>query len=382
MSNHVMQEECGDYRQYAVSGTPDLVGRQMSSFHRGIDTPRLDELSADQVRFARECAAEVERVHPSILRELEAWAEACKLPLDEALFYLSVGMTETSRRGRGRRPPSPAPDKDPESRGCSTVGVMTADGPAVGRNFDLHYSVNVRHLISTSVDGYLGHAGMFDGLVAGRTDGLNSAGLFVSLHTVRARPPERRKPGLFCVHLVRVVLETCRTAREAADRLRAMPHLSPFNYFLADEKDMLVVECHPERTALREAEDGILACANHYAHPEMSDLMYVAPPSSVARMEFLEEGAKTLLSPGDALGDELAEEPGDGFRAAATAARVDSGLAALMGDHSVPVCGHTETMSTLWSVIARPAERRVNYCLGAPCRNPYSRTISLKEEEQ
>lgn len=372
-----MQEECGDYRRYAVSGTPDEAGRQMSAHYRGTDGPRLAGLSAEQVDFARACAAEVERVHPPILQEVSAWADACGLPLDEALFYLSVGMTETSRRGRGRR--NPPPDQDPEARGCSTVGVMTGDSPVIGRNFDLYYKVSVRHLITTAVTGWLSHAGMFDGLVAGRTDGLNSAGLFVSLHTVRAKPPDRRKPGLFCVHLVRALLETCATAKEAADKLRAMPHLSPFNYFLADKSHMLVVECHPERTRVREPQGGVLACANHFAHPEMADLLYAVPPGSVARMAFLERGARELLET-DSLGghDDLDRHRGSHTHGATgRSASLEAGLACLMGDHTVPVCGHSETMATLWSVIARPASLEASYCLGAPCRNPYSCAVSL-----
>ena len=342
-----MQEAPGDYREYSLSGTPEEIGRQAAAYHRGWDGPATPDLTTEQVTFARACAAEVERAHPPILRELTAWAGTCGLPLDSALFYLSVGMTEKSKRGRSRRAP------DPEARGCSTVGVMTADGPVVGRNFDLYYRVATRHLISTGPEGFLSHAGMYDGLVAGRTDGMNSSGLFVSLHTVRAKPPARRNPGMFCVHLVRAVLETCKTAREAAERLQEFPHISSFNYFLADREEMLVVEAHPERTCVREAENGVLACANHYVHPGMGDFLYAVPPNSAARLDFLLDGVACLAS------------------------ECEPSIAALMGDHSVPVCGHTETMATLWSAIAVPALLKVSYCLGAPCRNDYSHVVSL-----
>ncbi len=202
----VMQEPSGIYQEYRVSGTPAEIGRQMAAHDRSQNGPRLEELSAEQVEFARACGREARRIHPPLFEELGAWAEACSLPLDEALFHFSVGMTETSRRGRSRRaasqaemaagPDLVAPAKDPESRSCSTIGLLTPEGPLIGRNFDLSRRVNVRHFISTVPDGYLPHAGMYDGLSAGRTDGMNSRGLFVSLHTVRARPPVRRKPGL------------------------------------------------------------------------------------------------------------------------------------------------------------------------------------------
>ena len=365
-----MQEKSGDYREYGVFGPPALIGQQMALHHHGPDGPRLDELSAEQVEFARSCAREVERAHRPLIQELTSWAEACTLPLDEALFYFSVGMTETSRRGRSRKNPTQAesaagPDHvaPAENRNCSTVGVMTRDGPVIGRNFDLHYRVRVRHLISTNPKGYLPHTGMYDGLVAGRTDGMNNAGLFASLHTVRAHPPGKRWPGLFCVYLVRTVLETCRTAHEAADRLQTMPHLSPFNYFLADPDEMLVVEAHPERTRVRHAVNGVLACTNHYTHPEMSDLLYAVPANSAARLAFLTQGVTSL-----------ALHPQGVVSPASPANREEAScrIASLMADHSVPVCWHTQTMSTLWSAIASPATGSIQYSLGAPCRNRYS----------
>ncbi len=119
----------------------------------------------------------------------------------------------------------------------------------------------------------------------------------MSLHTVRSKPPERRKPGLFCVHVARMVLETCSTAEEAAARIALLPHLASYNYFLADPNEMLVVEAHPERVRIRTADRGVLACANHYVHPDTVALMRAEPPKSRARQEFLTEGKTGGRSP-------------------------------------------------------------------------------------
>jgi hypothetical protein len=376
VAKDAMQESHGDYQVYGVRGDPSSIGLQMAEHHRGPDGPRLAELSDQQVQFGRLCAREVERVYSPILQELKAWASACNLPLDEALFYLSVGMTETSRRGRSRPNRSQAesaagpdhvapegPGKDPGSdcgetrtlaeRNCSTVGVMTKDGPVIGRNFDLDFRVKVRHLIRTETEDHLSHTGMYDGLVSGRTDGMNDAGLFASLHTVRSRPPEKRKPGFFCVHLVRMVLETCKTAKEAAERLLSVPHIAPFNYFLADRNEFLVFEAHPVRARVRLPENGVLACTNHFVHPEMSDLLYTVPANSAARLHFLKQGVLPLAF--------WASQE----QAAAT-------IASLMADHTVPVCWHAEVMSTLWSAIAGTATGYLRYALGAPCRTNFS----------
>lgn len=110
----------------------------------------------------------------------------------------------------------------------------------------------------------------------------------------------------------------------------SMPHISPFNYFLADRDDMLVVE----------------------AHPEMSDLLYAIPPNSAARLDFLVHGVTRLVETSG-----LTE--------------ASSTIAALMADHSIPVCWHTETMATLWSAVASPASGHIRYALGAPCRTAF-----------
>mgnify|MGYP005849917785 CR=1 FL=1 len=312
---------------------------------------------------------------------LASWADACDMPLDEALFYFSVGMTWTSRRGKSRRPAGKtdtsahlndgAPANPRESFGCSTVGLMTQEGPIIGRNFDLYRGVNTRHFIRAEPTGLLPHAGMYDGLVAGRTDGMNSEDLFVSVHTVRARPPQRRKPGLFSVHLARTILETCRTIRQAAAFLQAVPHIASFNYFLADPHEMLVVECHPERVRVREAEDGVLACTNHYADAGMVDLLYAVPHNSAARLEFLGRSTRQLRDAVGCLASRSRQRS-----CGELCLELRSAVAILMADHSVPVCGHTTNMTTLWSAVAEPRRKTVAYCFGAPCERQFIHTAS------
>lgn len=372
------QEKTADYRQYVITGSPDRLGQELSSRHPGEERPRRAELTAEQIAFSHACAKEARLIYPPLVEELEAWAEASSVPLDEAYFYLSVGMTETSRQGRSRAASTRVAAD--ENRQCSTVGLMTRQGPVVGRNFDLFYRVRVRHRITTKPETGFAHVGMYDGLVAGRTDGLNEEGLFVSLQTVRSRPPEKRKPGLFCVHIARIVLETCSTAVEAAARIALLPHLASYNYFLADPNEMLVVEAHPERVRMRAADRGVLACANHYVHPDTAALMRAEPPRSRTRQEFLTEGARRLLDIGTPpaarsptrRGEE--QGPGEGSLPEASTASAVSGVASLLRDHTVPVCGHADGMATLWSSVAVPRLGWIAFSPGAPCRNGYVET--------
>jgi hypothetical protein len=45
--------------------------------------------------------------------------------------------------------------------------------------------------------------------------------------------------------------------------------------------------------------------------------------------------------------------------------------ASILSDHDAPMCGHTDGMAPLWSVIADLANHRLAYTRGAPCRNEY-----------
>jgi len=358
-------ELAADYKFYTVAGNSVRIGQQMASIQRDWNGPSLDELSPGQIHFARKCAEVVSSKHPPLIQELKTTANLMGKTTDEAFFFLSMGMTETSRRSHRRR-------RHTINHKCSTVGILTKDGPVIGRNYDLSCHVHTRHLIITRPSGYIDHAGMFSGFVAGRQDGINSHGLFVSLHTVRSNPPLKTPPGLFCVHVIRILLETCKNVKEAIGCITNMPHLSSYNYFIADPAEMAVVETHPERVRVRSPKDGILACTNHFLHPDMLGFLPTVPQSSGARLEFLIKGARRLRE-------------AHCLNTIETSTRLDSlaeDIATLMRDHTVPVCWHTEPVATLWSAIAFPSEKMISYCFGAPCRNDYSYKINFETMER
>lgn len=141
--------------------------------------------------------------------------------------------------------------------------------------------------------------------------------------------------------------------------LRSGPHIASYNYLVADADELYVVEAHPEKTAVRAPEDGVLVCTNHPMHEDMAPM--TASPileNSRRRAEFLHQGARDALSASTS----AANDP-DALRVV---------LQSLMKDHSVPVCGHVDGLATFWSAVCIPQRRYVAYSLGAPCRNDYA----------
>lgn len=327
----LQQERQADYQSYGLSGSHRDIGRSLGE-RMPIVGPRSAQMSREHRAFAQTCVSVAERHHSGLVEEARGYAEGVGRPFDSVLWHFCLGVG-------GTNPPN-----------CSTVGVMTPDGPVLARNYDYFFREKTRHLITTEADGALAHTGMWPALIAGRYDGVNAAGLWVSIHGGGGRPAKAVKPGLVFHHICRLLLDRCTSAQEAAETATNLPHLASYNYFVADSKNMYVVEAHPERVRVREAENGVLACTNHAVHPRMQEFETgESGENSRARLDFLLEAGRAAVG---------AADPGAALKAA-------------MQDHTVPVCGHTDGLATLWSAFCAPGRRELSYSHGAPCRNPY-----------
>ena len=344
------QEKQADYRVLNIRGEHHTIGQYLGQ-HTPLRTLPRRSPKAPDLDYAWACLRAVSRFHAGIEAEYRGFAETKGLPLSDLLPHISLNVTN-GQVGQ-----------------CSTFGYRGKAGQIViGRNYDFRYRQQLRYLIHTAPPGYAALVGTNSGLIGGRYDGVNEHGLFVSLHTVMADRPEIVGPGVPFHLVVRIALETCRTAREAMDAIRLMPHVHSFNYFMADQHEMYVVEAHPEQVQVMGGRADILAATNHYEHPALQRLH--------GRRSLVHSRARLayLSHPPQGWAD-------DTYR---TAQR-------LLSDHSVPVCGHQDGAATLWSAVCDPAERRVAYALGAPCRNPYQdmswpggnwafRTIEIQRE--
>ncbi len=284
--------------------------------------------------FARACAALVAEVHAPLLDELRGYADAQQLPYADLLR----GLCRRSLRLRARGERTPAAPLFPEG-GCSSFARRDADGHVrAGHNYDFYPFQRVRQRLRLTPDLGRPSVGMRGSVPAGRYDGVNDAGVFVSLHVVLSDEPADSRPGVPFHLLPRLVLETCASTRAAVEALTRLPHLNPFNYLIADPSgDLAVVEAHPSRVRVRrpEASTPALAATNHYEHPDMRPLQR-------------------------------------GRKLAGSQARLQAlALGAPLTDHAAPLCGHAGGHTTLWSLQADLTARTVAFAAGAPCQTPY-----------
>jgi hypothetical protein len=223
-----------------------------------------------------------------------------------------------------------------------------------GRTYDFYTRMRTRHLLITQPDDGYRHIAMNGGLVGGRYDGINEHGVFVALHKVMADRPDQHEPGVPYHLLPRLALQCCRTAEQAADLITHLPHLSSFNYTLADPSGTLIaLECYPGKPVHRRVPSGcgndVIAVTNHYTSPELRPLQRKRPvDDSIRRKQALEAIAKRDAAPWDA-------------------------TLAAVADHDGGVCCHREFGSTLWAGVFDLSAKEAAYSFGAPCRKPMNK---------
>ncbi|HET89244.1 MAG TPA: hypothetical protein ENN99_00675 [Chloroflexi bacterium] len=328
------QEQTADYRIFELSGNHYTIGYQMgiATDLRPVENWRDRET---ELAFARACADELARFHPALLDEFRGYAAAQGRPWEEVLPHVSNNLPE------GVLP------------GCTTFALRLPDGHVlIGRNHDFLYSRRERYLRRLFPTGYLASLGTQAGFIGSCYDGVNQYGLFVSVHTIRAQIAERVLPGLPPYLIPRILLETCRTAQEAAVQMQEMSFLSPFNYLIADPQDMIAAETYPGRVHIYRPQGTGLVITNYYRSPDMRSFHGRRNLTDhVERAQWIEARIGRDSPRDAAAGWAWAQE--------------------LLRDHSVPVCHHQPNQATFWSLVADLTARRVAYCLGAPCRNPY-----------
>ncbi len=336
--------EAADYRKFHIRGSHAHAGFVLGS----ADPPFQMQFwwqAPPTKRFALACRSVVRELHPPLLDELDAYADAQRYPRDE----LWRKCCRVNLKARVRPEHLQAGFTTEFGEGCSTFVRFTQQGVVVGRNYDYLPQQVRRQRIGFQPD-CCAHAsvGARGSVPCGRYDGMNAHGLFVSLHVVMTDLPDEAalKPGV-PFHLVpRLALETCTSAREAADLIAHMPHLSALNYLVADAEEAFVIEADPRRTRVLAAEGDTLAATNHFRHPDMVPLMgNRATAHSECRLAFLHR----------------AEPTGDLLRWAMQ----------VMADRSVPMCGLSGALITLWSCVAELRSRRIFYAPGPPALTPY-----------
>ncbi|MBU8772082.1 C45 family autoproteolytic acyltransferase/hydolase [Cytobacillus oceanisediminis] len=333
MKENLLYERKADYQFYKIKGTHKEIGFETAK--KGGKLIGATKLSNEQKRYALECRNIVREVYPEIILEFEGYANALSLQEEDLLWHYSLGA----------------------KGGCSSFAVMTDKGILSGRNYDYYYFENRRHLIHTEPTVGYSSIGMHEGLVGGRFDGMNEKGLFVSFNGAGGTPI-KSKPGISVQLIVRLLLEKCKTAKEAKSVLLEIPIKEPNSYMIVDNEDAFVIEAHPERKEVINMENGYLLATNHFTHLNMRKYNKVNN-HTFERYSKIASDLEELISKNPDMDNQY------------------ESIKNILVEHDPPICGHEDGFATFWSSISNLKDKKIYYCLGAPCRNKYAEYLKF-----
>lgn len=131
----------------------------------------------------------------------------------------------------------------PIIRACSQAVINSSRGPLLIRNYDHAPHLCDAVVLSSEWGGAKTHV-MTDCLW-GALDGVNDAGLIVALAFGGRRAVG---PGFSASLIVRYLLQTCTTVRQACDALRRVPVYMPYNFTMLDRSgEYLTAFSSPDR---------------------------------------------------------------------------------------------------------------------------------------
>lgn len=250
----------GDTPVLELSGTPEQMGSQYGTLMRPAiqALSRLVEraLGPRQIERYERFAEEHEKNVPADYRaEIRAMSVAAEVPYRRMLALNVVPRLA-----------------------CSTLAVWDPGRPGsviMGRNADYFSLGNGDRgflvVVFKPAQGkavaaisFLGMVGAFSGMNA---DGVSFGNMLVFNQQGRALNSQ----GMNVQLALRQAAHQAGTARQMARLLEGGKHVIPNNVMVADADQAFVVELGPDRTALRESADGVLAASNHFRVRGMYD---------------------------------------------------------------------------------------------------------------
>lgn len=298
--------------------------------------------------FARRCEEIVAHYMPELLDEIRGVADGAGIDYDTIMTLTTTAAFD--------------PDEMP---GCSIVAVMperTVDGcMIIGRNFDMFEDVSQEGATTyrTYPEGHYASVGNCD-IWVGRWDGLNEAGVFTATTALFLPGPKTVQPGIIGWFTGRHILDWFATLDEAVEFIQSIPNTGNGGRLIADcSGKAVVIESSAEGREIRYPEDGLLILTNHAVCPAFAgkDRHSEGYADSQARYNRLRD----LLSGAELIDTTMVKKA--------------------MTDHEGGVCSHKVDStgrkdSTIWSMIARPGERKAEIAGSHPCRTPYQ-TVSF-----
>jgi predicted choloylglycine hydrolase len=165
-------------------------------------------------------------------------------------------------------------------KACTIFGVKNKKGVFVGRNYDWHpatekvfevykvFNPERNSFVAVTDMDVRGASVKPQYLFYNADDVINDKGLFIGLTFAYN---DNWSYGLSCIHMTKLIAETCTTVQDALNTFKKVPLCCPKNFFIADKNgDMAVVEHTSKRFKILYPENDVLIQTNHYVDSELA----------------------------------------------------------------------------------------------------------------
>lgn len=239
------------------------IGKQLGEFYKK-NGMNLKEVKVDKKLLHGQLEV-YKKFYPELLIELEGINEVLGIAKDKFLFYFIAAELDWFL------------NSEKIDRSCSIFGVRNKNGLFIGRNYDW-IQVAEKHVQAFKVQNlerndYIGvtdtNAGVGDKkyLMFHEGDAINEHGLYMGLNFALTY---QWNYGLRPAHMIRKVMENCKTVKEALKVFEETPLCYPKFFFIADKSgDMVVVEHTSRKFRFRRPEDDILIMTNQFFHEDL-----------------------------------------------------------------------------------------------------------------
>lgn len=209
------------------------------------------------------------KFYPELLKEFEGIAEAGNFDKNKLIYHFITAEIKCYKDWFGSK------------KACTIFGFKNKDKLFVGRNYDwapktqgLFEIYKVQNpqrnsFIALTDGGYGSEAGTnIKNLFYNADDAINDKGLFIGLTFAYS---DNWSYGLSCVHMTKLIAETCATVQEAIKVFEKVPLCCPKNFFIADKNGhMVIIEHTSQKFKVIYPKNGILIQTNHYVDPELA----------------------------------------------------------------------------------------------------------------
>jgi predicted choloylglycine hydrolase len=313
----------------------------------------------DQRGDADDLVKEVERAWSSVaeptLDMLRGIADALTLPRPRLLKYLLASYLDGRLLGRSL------------SEACTVwgaSGAATQDrSPILTKNRDYHLTHVPLQVLADAMppEGYRYLYVTSAGTPAVFSSGINAAGLAVADTHV---PSSDIGPGLARYTLMMNVLEQCATVDAALSHLRGVRHMGAGTVGLVDARgDLAVCESGYRRVGILGPADDIIVATNHFVSEPLQE-HYAGSQDAAAESRARSQTVAGAL---------------ESQRGELSIARTEALMAQHQDENGAAICRHEVAgrMSTISNVVFLPAERRMRFRSGQPCRSTQATDLRL-----